>query len=591
MMEEMNGKAHTAHMIERDPKMTFWLFFSITVCVFGNSFLYGYNIGVVNSPGPLLKAFYFQIYLARDGIETVYIPESKSLHYVELPESKRAAISTTAATTTTKTLSVVVSNSSQGPNYAAGSNASTTLAPTTTAHPMLAKSKKEIEEDNFIELMWSITVALFVFFGMVGAFTSGRVADYFGRKKGMIIITVLMFVAAIFGAISSVAKSPECLMVSRVFVGLHNGISVSLASLYLAEISPKKIRGAVGTCHQLFITIGILWSMILGLPDLSGTWGAWPVLFGFNALPALVCLLLFPLCPESPRYMLIKKNDEDGAKKGLVKLRGYSDVEDELEEMRVEARKASTVESFSLKKLLTTPELKLPIIIAVVVQIAQQWSGINAAMSYSSFIFKQAEVPEDTIPYVIVGQGAINVLATIVCVPLMEKLGRRPLLIFPMCGMVLSFLVLTISLNLLQSGNFDDQKFALAMVSITVMMTYVIGFAVGLGPIPFIVVSEIFRQEPRAAAMSFSLAFNWICNFILMLTFRFIQKGIGAYTYLIFIVILVASIIFIVIFVPETKNKTFDEVAQSIAFGRAKKGSAFGQDAEEMQPMGESQKV
>ncbi|XP_060565835.1 solute carrier family 2, facilitated glucose transporter member 1-like isoform X2 [Ruditapes philippinarum] len=577
MMEEMNGKAHASPIIEREAKMTTWLFFSITVCVFGNSFLYGYNIGVVNSPASLIKAFYFKVYLARDGIETDYYVDDKSLHYLSLPNQ-------------TTTIATVVNNSSLGLNYTVNSNG-TTVAPTTTVHPLLAKSADEIKDDNFIELMWSITVALFVFFGMVGAFSSGRIADYFGRKKGMIIITVLMFVASIFGAITSVANSPECLMVSRVFVGLHNGISVSLASLYLAEISPKSIRGAVGTCHQLFITIGILWSMVLGLPDLCGTWGAWPVLFGFNALPALVCLLLFPLCPESPRYMLIKKNDEDGAKKALIKLRGYLDVEDELEEMRAEARKASSIETFTLKKLLSTPELKLPIIIAVVMQIAQQWSGINAAMSYSSFIFEQAQVPDQTIPYVVVGQGAINVIATIICVPLMEKLGRRPLLIFPMGGMVLSFLVLTVSLNLLTSGDFDEHKFALAMVSITVMMTYVIGFAVGLGPIPFIVVGEIFRQEPRAAAMSFSLAFNWICNFILMLTFRFIQKGIGAYTYLIFIVILVASIVFITIFVPETKNKTFDEIAQSIAFGRQNKGNAFGQDAEELQPMGDSKKV
>lgn len=566
---------------EREPRVTFWLFFSITVCVFGNSFLYGYNIGVVNSPAKLIKAFYSQVYLGRDGFETEYRVDEKALYYKSPPVN--TSVSTTAKTLTT---TIVVVNP-VGPGYNASGNetATTTAMP---RDPLLAKTSKEIDEDNFIELMWSLTVALFVFFGMVGAFSSGKIADHFGRKKGMVIITFLMFLAAIFGGIPKVAKAPECLLLSRVFVGLHSGINVSLASLYLAEISPKKIRGAVGTCHQLFITIGILWSQILGLPDLSGGWNSWPILFAFNALPSIVCLILFPMCPESPRYLLIKNNDEDGAKKALVKLRGYDDVEDELEEMRVEARQASRVESFTLKKLLTTPELKLPIIIAVLMQVAQQWSGINAAMSYSSFIFAQANVAENTIPYVVVAQGAINVIATIICVPLMEKLGRRPLLIWPMCGMVISFVALTISLNLLQSDSYSEHKFALAIVSIVVMMTYVIGFALGLGPIPFIVVSEIFRQEPRAAAMSFSLAFNWICNFILMLTFRFIQKGIAAYTYLIFIVILVASIIFIVIFVPETKNRTFDEIARSIGFGR--KG-AYRQDAEELQPMGNSKSV
>ncbi|KAL4220891.1 Solute carrier 2 [Mactra antiquata] len=573
---------------EREARLTPWLLVSITLCVFGNSFLFGYNIAVVNSPASIVKAFYQQTYLSRDGIETVY--KNKSLYYTSIDNVTTTTLAANVKTTQKTTTVVIVPT---GPGYNTSTNDTNTddnKAPT-VVDPYLAKSADEIADDNFIELMWSITVSLFVFFGMIGAFASGKIADTFGRKKGMVIITFIMFIAAIFGGVASVAKSPECLMLSRVFVGLHNGVCVSLASLYLAEISPKKIRGAVGTCHQLFITIGILWSTILGLRELCGNWNGWPYLFAFNALPALVCLILFPLCPESPRYLLIKKNDEDGAKKALIKLRGYNDVEDELEEMRIEARKASSIETFTIKQLLTTPELKLPIIIAVIMQVAQQWSGINAVMSFSSFILEQANVADDSIPYVIVGQSTINVLATIVCVPLMEKLGRRPLLIFPMVGMVLSFVVLTISLNLLQSGNFTEHKSTLAIISICAILAYVIGFAVGLGPIPFIVVSEIFRQEPRAAAMSFSLAFNWICNFVLQLTFRFIQKGIGSYTYLIFIVILVASIIFIVIFVPETKNKTFDEVAQSIAFGRQNRGQPFRQDAEEMQPMGGGQKV
>lgn len=557
---------------ERDVKYTFWLFFSVFICVFGNSFLYGYNIGVVNAPADIVKVFYAHVHLSRGGEETIYrrVDGKDRLYYVKTPAVDN------------KTLVDIVLLDNATTRAPAIGNDSSASSNVTAVDPNIATV-----DDNLLDLLWSVTVAIFVLFGMIGAFVSGKVADHFGRKLGMIIITVIMFLAALFGGIPTVAKSPECLIISRALVGLHCGINISLASLYLAEISPKKIRGAIGTCHQLFITVGILWSMCMGLPEITGTWNLWPICFAFNAIPAVCCLVFFPFCPESPRFLLIKKNDEDGAKKALKKLRGYDDVEDEIEEMRVEARKASKIKTFTLKQLLTTPELKMPIIIAVVMQVAQQWSGINAAMSYSIFIFKQANVPEASIPYVIVAQGAINVLATIVAVPLMEKAGRRPLLLFPMCGMVLSFIVLTICLNLLKNPAFEESKNSLAIVCIVVMLTYVIGFALGLGPIPFIVVSEIFRQEPRAAAMSFSLAFNWICNFILMLTFRFIQKGIEEYTYIIFVVILIASIVFIFFFVPETKNRTFDDIAASIAFGRAKKQPAFGEDGEEMQPMGE----
>lgn len=557
--------------------MTWWLFLSITISVFGNSFLYGYNIGVVNSPARLIKAFYKMTYLERDGIFTYYNPADRNLYFTSLPGNY--SLSSTAEPL--GNVQTVAEPMAQ-PEPADGSNGTETFR-----NPFIARTEAEIEADNVIEILWSITVAFFVFFGMIGAFTSGKIADYFGRKKGMVLITFLMFLAGIFGGIPTVAKSPECVMVSRIFVGLHTGMGISLASLYLAEISPKKIRGAVGTCHQLFVTMGILWSMVLGLPKLAGTWDAWPSLFAFNAGPALVCLIFLPLCPESPRYLLIKKNDEDGARKALRKLRGsgYDHIEEEIEDMKVEARKASSVKTFTMKKLLVTPELKLPLIIAIVVQIAQQWSGINAAMAYSSFIYAQANVDDSVIPYVVVGQGAMNVVSTLVSVPLMEKLGRRPLLIWPLCGMIASFIALTVCLNLLQDPAYESSKNALAIISIVAMLTFVIGFALGLGPIPYTIVSEIFRQEPRAAAMSLSMAIQWTCNFILLLTFRFIQKSIGAYTYLIFIIIMVASFIFIFIYVPETKNRTFDEIARAIASGREKKKRHYSEDEEEMQPM------
>ncbi|XP_045161535.2 solute carrier family 2, facilitated glucose transporter member 1-like [Mercenaria mercenaria] len=568
---------------ESGPVMTWWLFLSITISVFGNSFLYGYNIGVVNSPARMIKAFYKMTYLARDGVKTYYNSEDRNLYFTSLPESYANNFT---VTTTVEPLGVAEPEAEPfgGSNDTSGGNGTLGVA----RDPFLAFTEEEIEADNVIEILWSITVAFFVFFGMIGAFSSGRIADYFGRKKGMVLITFLMFLAGIFGGIPTVAKSPECVMVSRIFVGLHTGMGISLASLYLAEISPKKIRGAVGTCHQLFVTMGILWSMVLGLPTLAGTWATWPALFAFNAGPSLVCLLFMPLCPESPRYLLIKKNDEEGARKALRKLRGsgYSRIEDEIEEMKIEARKASSVETFTMKKLLVTPELKLPLIIAIVVQIAQQWSGINAAMAYSSFIYTQANVPDSVIPYVVVGQGAVNVISTIVSVPLMEKLGRRPLLIWPLCGMIASFIALTVCLNLLQDDAYAEQKNVLAIISIIAMLTFVIGFALGLGPIPYTIVSEIFRQEPRAAAMSLSMAIQWTCNFILLLTFRFIQKSIGAYTYLIFIVIMVASFIFLFIYVPETKNRTFDEIARAIASGKEKKRRDYSEDEEEMQPMG-----
>ncbi|CAE1284389.1 SLC2A1 [Acanthosepion pharaonis] len=479
-------------MPKQGKKVTPTLIFSVFIAVFGNSLLYGYNIGVINTPAKIIMNFYNETFSERNN---------------------------------------------------------------------------EVPSANFIRLQWSLTVSLFVATGMIGSFVSGLIADRIGRKKGMIYITFIMFIAGLFGGIPKIAKSPECLMISRALVGLHSGINIGLASLYLAEISPKSIRGAVGTCHQLAITIGILLAQIMGIKEMLGTPELWPVLFAFNAFPSLVCLIFMPFCPESPRYLAVKLKKVEHAEEALKKFRGTSDVSEELEEMNLEASKLPEA-PFKVKELLTSRVHRLPVIIACLMMVFQQWSGINAVFSYSDFIFTQAQVKAIYIPYAIVGTGFINVIATIIVVPLMEKLGRRPLLLFPMVVMILSMLILSIFLNLQENVAYQSQHGWMAVCSIIVMHTYIVGFALGLGPIPFNLVSELFTQAPRAAAMSMSLVFNWVTNFILLLTFPFLQVALGPYTFILFIVILTIAVTFIFFFVPETKNKTFEEIAQILAAGK-----------------------
>ncbi|XP_046547084.1 solute carrier family 2, facilitated glucose transporter member 1-like [Haliotis rubra] len=526
-------------MEEREVNYTFTLIFSITIAVFGNSFLYGYQIGVVNTPSHIIQDFYNATYYERRGGNW-----SNVQAYASYRDSLNKSITDTV-------------------------NASTTPGPAEKTPADFGVDESLLLEKWELELLWSSTVAAFVLFGMVGAFLALKVADTVGRKRGMVVITFIMFIAAILGGITVIAKSPECLILSRVLVGLHSGLNITLAPLYLTEIAPKKIRGAVGTCHQLAITVGILFSQILGMAELLGTADLWPLLFAFNVIPSLVCVVVLPFCPESPRWLLISKNMEEETKLAMQKLRGYDNVEDEIDEMRMEAKKSGNAKNFTLKELLTTHDLRMPTLIACVGQVSQQWSGINAVMSYSAFIFAQANVSATNIPYVIVGTGFVNVVATIIAVPLMEKLGRRPLLLWPMCVMAGSFVLMTVFLQLQFDPSLKDSHATFAMICIVLMHLYIVGFALGLGPIPFTIVAEIFRQESRDAAMSLSVACNWICNFILMWTFPFLRDGLEAYTYLLFVVILVAAIIFIFFFVPETKNKTFDEIASSIALGRA----------------------
>ncbi|CAG5127198.1 unnamed protein product [Candidula unifasciata] len=559
---------------ENEGKVTGILLLSITISCVGNSFLYGYQIGVVNQPAVLIQDFYNKTYYERRGGSWENMERYNRYLHDNITDQQAIIEYTLNA-----------SAAESGKPFDVNTTETKRIDP-----KEFGADKSLLLEPWEIQFLWSTTVAAFVLFGMIGAFTSAKVADFFGRKRGMIVITFLMFIAAILGGITLKVMSPECLILSRMVVGLHSGLNITLCPLYLAEISPKKIRGAVGTCHQLAITIGILVSQILGLKELLGTETLWPYLFAFNAAPSIICLLLLPLCPESPRFLLIKKGEEEEAKKALIKFRGTDSVSDEVEEMRLEASKSVGVKNYTIKELLTTPELRMPVWIACILQISQQWSGINAVMSYSTILFGQVNIDHNTIPYIVVATGVINVVCTIVAVPLMEKAGRRPLLLYPMIGMLVSFIVMMILLNLQKNPDLSDHHVSFAIVCIIAMHTYIIGFALGLGPIPFIVVGEIFRQEPRAAAMSLSLAFNWVCNFILMLTFPFLKEGLEEFVYIIFCIVLGLAIAFIFFFVPETKNKTFDEVANSISLGGRAKGTgkAYGINSEENEPMSTS---
>ncbi|KAL5013899.1 hypothetical protein ScPMuIL_008169 [Solemya velum] len=532
--------------------------------VFGNAFIFGFNIASVNMPALMIQKYMRQILLERQGKwpPTVLLNGNTSII-----EEWNTTISGNTAVTDEPWTSTSYSNDSR-------------------ANSSMAEVMTDDIDPAVIELLWAITVAICVLFGMVGAFTSGKIAEKFGRKRGMIYISILMIIAGILGGITKTVNSFEVLILSRAFTGLHSGVGMSILPMYLAEISPKSIRGATGTFNQLFITVGILMANILGLREVFGTEDLWPLIFAFNVIPATFTLIVMPFCPESPRHLLITMKKTDEAISALRKIRGYNDVSIEIDEMHMENKESMTSRAMSFKQLLAAPELRMPLTIAIVLHVAQQWSGINAVMAYSSFIFRQASVGEDIISYVILCTGAINLGLTVVTVTLVERVGRRLLLLTSLGVMALSYVVLTIFLDLQFKDSLADHHTAFAWVCIIDMHIYVIGFALGAGPIAFLIVPEIFRQEARSTANSIAQSFNWTCNFILMLSFRFIQEALGGYTYIIFIVILTLAITFVYVFVPETKNRTFEEICglmRSKRPGLMKKSGLL--EDQELQPM------
>ncbi|EFA03487.1 solute carrier family 2, facilitated glucose transporter member 1 isoform X2 [Tribolium castaneum] len=406
-----------------------------------------------------------------------------------------------------------------------------------------------------VTLVWSLAVSIFCVGGMIGGVCTGYVADRFGRKGGLLLNNILVFLATICLGSAKAASSHELLILGRFLIGINSGLNAGLAPMYLAEISPINLRGAVGSVYQLVITISILVAQALGLKYVLGTPEHWPVLFALTAVPALFQVVTLPLCPESPKYLLASKGNEMEAQKALAWLRGSLAVQEEMEQMKAENDAAKLLPKVTVRELLTNRALRIPLIICLCVMIAQQLSGINAVIFFSTSIFKDSGLKDDSATFATMGMGAINVLMTIVSLVLVEKAGRKTLLLFGFGGMAIDTLLLTIAMKL------TTVEPNLSYLCIVLVFIYIIMFASGPGSIPWFLVAELFNQSARPTAASLAVCTNWTANFLVGLAFLPITNEIGPFVFIIFVVLNCLFFLFIYKKVPETKNKTIEEIS------------------------------
>ncbi|XP_076994245.1 solute carrier family 2, facilitated glucose transporter member 5-like [Tamandua tetradactyla] len=408
--------------------------------------------------------------------------------------------------------------------------------------------------DSLLTLLWSVSVSMFPFGGFIGSLLVGPLVDNFGRKGTLLFNNFFSIVPAILMGCSQTARSFEMIIISRLLVGICAGLSSNVVPMYLGELSPKNLRGAIGVVPQLFITVGILGAQIFGLRSVLATEGGWPVLLGLTGVPAALQLLLLPFFPESPRYLLIQKKDAAAARSALTRLRGWADVDAEVDEIRREAEAEKAAGYISVPKLLRAAALRWQVVSIIVLMGGQQLSGVNAIYYYADQIYLRAGVGQGDVQYVTAGTGAVNVVMTTCAVFVVERLGRRVLLLFGFSLCFAACCVLTAALVL------QDTISWMPYISIVCIFSYVVGHALGPSPIPALLTTEIFLQSSRPAAFMVGGTVHWLSNFAVGLIFPFIQDGLGAYSFIIFAVICLLTTIYIFLVVPETKAKTFMEI-------------------------------
>ncbi|OAF68619.1 H(+)/Pi cotransporter [Intoshia linei] len=435
--------------------------------------------------------------------------------------------------------------------------------------------KKHIENFYFEQTnsssKWYFTIctAIGVFGTIIGGMCVGYLSDTFGRKRTVMISQIVGVIGGVIQYLSYPFNSYWILPIGRLITGWHCGIGAQIAPMYVSEFSPFKIRGVLVTVHQLMITFGIVVASLYGLDSIFGTKYRWSYLLLMNIVPSIVCLIMMIKIPESPRYLMITKNDEQKATKSMQFYRESDNVKSDIDEMSVEIKTSKLIPEFKIIQLFTSRNLLIPLIMAVSMQYIQQLSGINMIFFYSHELFSGI-ISKNYIQYAILLTSIINMIAVIPSVFLTDKLGRKPLIFYPIAGMIICMsIVCTLnsyitpdSLNGIAKEIINSTNSILSIFSITFILIYVILFEFGLGPIPFILGSELFTQGPRSTAMSISGFSNSLFTLLVSIIVPPIQEKIGEKVFIIFIINCAIFNVIFYFFFPETKNKSFEEISK-----------------------------
>jgi len=388
---------------------------------------------------------------------------------------------------------------------------------------------------------WAVSVVLIGC--MFGAGLAGPISDRIGRKRFMLVSAVLFFVSALGCAFP---QNIFQFVIFRFVGGLGIGSASILAPLYIAEVSPAGIRGALVSVNQMAIVTGILLAYFVNWAFAGVGPSNWRWMYGMGALPSVVFFLLLLQVPESPRW-LVKKGREGEALGVLSRVNT-----DEMAAAEVRSIKETLLlEKGSLAELFR-PGFRRAIFIAVVLAILQQITGINAILYYAPRIFERAGFERVSA----IGQstivGLVNMLFTIVAILLVDRVGRKPLLLIAAAGMGVS--------QLLLGAAFRIENLAGSAILLLILL-YIAFFAMAMGPIVWVVLSEIFPTRMRGSAMAIATVALWIADFAVTLSFPVIADRLNETTaFWSYALMCAVDFFFMLFLLPETKGKTLEEI-------------------------------
>jgi sugar porter (SP) family MFS transporter len=389
---------------------------------------------------------------------------------------------------------------------------------------------------------------------VVGALLAGRVADLVGRRLTVLITAVIFVVGVLLAAFT---PTFPVLLVARIVIGLAVGSASMVVPLYIGEVVPPRVRGGLVSLNQLAITAGILVSYLIDY-GLSGS-ADWRLMFGLAAIPAVLLFVGMLFQKESPHW-LIRQDRIDEARDVLKRVRNEDDdIDGEIHDVQEVSRKEAGVRE------LLSPSIRPLVYVGVLLAVFQQITGINTVIYYAPTLLQGAGFGSSAALLANVVNGAVNVGMTIVAIWLLDRAGRRPLLLSGTAGMAVGMVITACAF--LGGENLHG---ALAIVAVIGLLVYTGSFAIGLGPVFWLLIAEIYPLRIRGAAMSVATMANWGANFVVTVSFLTLLNAIsGVGVFFLFGFLTLVALAYFWRKVPETKGRSLQEIEHDLTGSKA----------------------
>uniref|UniRef100_A0A8C8RTM4 Solute carrier family 2, facilitated glucose transporter member 5 n=1 Tax=Pelusios castaneus TaxID=367368 RepID=A0A8C8RTM4_9SAUR len=410
--------------------------------------------------------------------------------------------------------------------------------------------------EQTLTLLWSSIVSVYSIGGFLGTISSRYLSAKYGKKKCLMYNNLLLIAAGFLWGFSKMAKSFEMILIGRFLCGFNSGLGCCLHGQYIGEISPKKLRGFTSATLSLFVNMGKCVGQIAGLSELLGTESLWPLLMAVGGVAAVVQMVTLPLFPESPHYLLIQKEDMEGCQKAMKQLWGEGDHQEEIDAMIKEQATAKKIKPMKVLELIKDQSFRCQLCLLVVISLSIQLSGIGAIYFYAFDVFEIAGFAQDRIPYISLGTGSCEFFSSILCSFIIDKFGRRMLLLWGYGLMAFVLVLLTTILSL------QHQFFWMPYCSIVLIFLFIFIFATGPAGASFPLMIELFTQSSRSSALTISMSLHWVGLYMIGMIFPYIAKSLGTFSFLIFTGFISISWLLIYRFLPETKDKSFMEIKE-----------------------------